>query len=368
MMKVILLCSNYEPGGAQKWSIELEKSFKEKGIQAESWYLHRKYKNFTAEAPLIILDKKISSPVDIISSLFLLAKRIRKVSPDAILASLPYGNTLGLIIAKLCGVKIRIASHHSLSNSELNILTKLLDYFCAISGIYTSIVAVSSPTKESFKYYPQKAFDKVQVINNGIEFKPSTKDSIDCRKMFGFDQRQFILGAIGRLVKLKNHLLLVELLPELKDVYLVIVGKGPLEDAILKRSVELGVEDQLKIINKVESEKIPDFLKAINVFVMPSSIEGLSLSLLEAMYAGLPILSSNIPSQKDVLIRESDGLEAGIVLPLDNPDKWIVTINRLKNENNLCESLSNNAIKRSQDFTLEKMTNGYISVFDQYNQ
>lgn len=367
-MKVILLCSNYEPGGAQKWSMELEKSFRKKGIQAESWYLHRKYKNFTGEAPLVILDKKIKSPIDIFSSLSLLAKRIRKERPDVILSSLPYGNTLGLIIARLCGVKIRIASHHSLSNSELNILTKPLDYFCAISGIYTSIVAVSAPTKESFKYYPPKAFNKVQVINNGIEFKPSTRESVACRKMFGFDQRQFILGAIGRLVKLKNHLLLVELLPELKDVNLVIVGKGPLEEAILKRSEELGVEDQLKIINKVESEKIPDFLKAINVFVMPSSIEGLSLSLLEAMHAGLPVLSSDIPSQKDVLIRESDGLEAGIVLPLDHPDKWIEAIIRLKNEKHLCDSLANNAIKRGQDFTLEKMTNEYISLFDQQNQ
>jgi len=366
-MKVILLCSNYEPGGAQMLSIELQKSFGEKGIEAETWYLHRKYKNFTVEKPILMLDKQISSPYDILRSLYRFFKRLRREKPEIVFTSLPYGNTLGLMVAKLSRIKVRIASHHNESYNELSRFKKSLDYFCASMGIYTSIVAVSSPTKESFSYYPKKVFDRIQVINNGVRFKASTKESIACRKMFGFDQPQFIIGAIGRLVEQKNHLFLIELLPELQDVILVIVGKGPLKDAIIKRSRELGVEDQLKIINEVETDKIPDFLKAINVYVMPSIFEGLSISLLEAMHVGLPILSSDIPSQKDVLVRESDGLEAGIVIPLDQPDKWIENINRLKNENHLCATLSNNALKRSQDFTVEKMTNSYISLFKSVN-
>lgn len=363
-MKVVILCSNYEPGGAQRLSLKLHDAFVQKGFDTESWYLHRKYKNFSKEDPKIILNKKIRSIKDVVLSLVKLYHEIKKTRPDIILTSLPYANTLGLFVAFLCGVKVRIASHHNESYNELNRLTKPLDYLCASFGVYTNIVAVSEPTRKSFSYYPQKIFNEVNVINNGINFVKPLGSKEKYRNEFGFENNVFVIGAIGRLVNQKNHQFLIELLPKLEGVFLVIVGKGELKKELIHRAKELGVIDSLKIIDEIETHRVPEFLKAIDVYIMPSIFEGLSVSILEALHAGLPIISSNIPSQKNVLYNSDYDIFCGHLIDLDKPEEWIAIILRLRDNEKELKKLSDLSLKRAKDFTLENMTSQYLELFN----
>ena len=361
-MKVVFLCSNYEPGGAQRLIIKLEESFKDFGIDTQSWYLHRKYKNYSKDNPIIILNKKMKSPIDFTRCIRRLILRLIKEKPDAIYSSLPYANTLGLLIAWICGVKIRIASHHNESYNELNFLTKALDYVCAKLRVYTHIIAVSEPTKKSFAYYPKKIYDSIHVINNGIKYLNTNKTSEECRTFFGFDDKLFLIGAVGRLVEQKNHIYLIELLPYLKETSLVIVGKGDLKASLENRADELNVSEQLIIIDEVSTEKIPDFLKAIDIYLMPSLFEGLSVSLIEALHARLPIISSDIPSQKNVLFDITTGENYGLLVNLNNQEEWINKINLLKSNTTYYNQLSELAHRRSYDFQQEKMVNQYLNI------
>lgn len=363
-MKVIILCSNYEPGGAQRVSFRLEAALKERGIDASSWFLHRKGENFSKENPNILFNKKISNFKNIVQVILQLIHLIKHSKPDVIISFLPYANTLGLIIAFLLGVKVRVASHRSESRQELSSFMRSVDFLCAYFGVYTSITAVSESTKQSFIHYTKKCFNKIIVVNNGLDFSCSIHSKESCRNFFKLNDSDFIIGTVGRLVHPKNQLLLIELLPYIEDVHLVIVGKGEMKQVLIDKAEKLRVIDRLTLIDEVKTEDMHTFLKAIDVYVMPSLFEGLSNALLEALHAGLPIVSSDVPSQRDVLQRSSDGLIAGVLIGLDKSNDWAKEILRLKVDRNYREKLHENALLRARDFTVDKMANGYIALFN----
>jgi glycosyltransferase involved in cell wall biosynthesis len=363
-MKVIILCSNYEPGGAQRVSFRLAAALNERGIETSCWFLHRRSSNFSKELPLILYDKKISNFKNIIQVILQLIQIIKNERPDVIISFLKYANTLGLIIAFFMGVKVRVASHRAESKLELSPIMRIIDFSCAFLGIYTSITAVSNSTKLSFSYYTNNCYNKIKVIHNGLDFSYSIHSKESCRDYFKLNKNDFIVGTVGRLVSSKNHKFLLNILPFIGNVQLVIVGEGDLKLELIDEAKKLGVLERLTIIDQVKTMDIPMFLNAIDLYVMPTLCEGLSNALLEALYAGLPILSSDIPSQREVLHRSSDGLKAGVLVDLCKSTDWINEIKRLKDDEDYRKNLQENALIRAQDFTVDRMANGYISLFD----
>lgn len=131
-----------------------------------------------------------------------------------------------------------------------------------------------------------------------------------------------VYGAVGRMVYVKNHELLIRILPDIiskKKVKLMLVGDGPLMDYCKQLAKELNVEKHILFIGR--REDIPELLQAMDVYCMPSFFEGFSISLIEAQCAGLPCLISdkiNNGSKVTNLVKE---------LSLFN-DKWIEEIIR----------------------------------------
>ncbi len=333
-----------------------------KGLVCQCWFMHKKSTDFTESPPIMMHNSKIASPLDVVRICTRLYRKFRVEKPDAVISFLPYANILGLFVAMACGIKIRVSSHRNLSDKELSLPLKTLDYLWAILGIYTAITAVSKSTKNSFNYYGKRIFDKIRVINNGISFYPSALSKSECRKILQIPDAAFIIGNIGRIVQQKNHKLLIDILPKLGDTLLVIVGKGELRGQLENTAKELGVLNQVFIIEELSTESIPHFLKAIDVFVMPSHFEGMSNALAEALYAGLPIVSSDVESQRDVLIREIDGLRSGVLVSNKEPKKWIDEILAIRDNDTLRKELSERALNRSKDFTVGHMADGFIAT------
>src|SRR5690606_34853733 len=106
-------------------------------------------------------------------------------------------------------------------------------------------------------------------------------------------------------------------------------------------------------------DQIPLFLKAIDIYTMPSLFEGLSNALVEAMASGVPVISSDIDAQKDIVISD-DGVMNGILLdPLDS-EQWRTEILNLLGSPEMMQYYRMRSLHRSEDFTLEMMTNGFL--------
>lgn len=140
----------------------------------------------------------------------------------------------------------------------------------------------------------------------------------------------FVIGSVGRLVEQKNFKFLVRILPDLLKVnpkaVLMLVGNGPLADELKHETKQLGITD--KVIFAGVQEDIQAFLSCFDVFALPSYYEGLSLSILEAQFNGLPcVLSTGVG---DECIISSNAT----LLPLDDCRPWIECIAAASREEN----------------------------------
>jgi glycosyltransferase involved in cell wall biosynthesis len=217
--------------------------------------------------------------------------------------------------------------------------------------------------------------EKLVTINNFVSF-PEGK-IITVKKPQGY----FRLVTVGRLDPLKNHTVLIEMLPRLKilqsNVQLVIIGAGTEYDALQLQAKQLGLSFSNDCSNSSDviftgfnANPYP-ILSSSDVFVFPTKTEGLPLVLVEAMYAGLPIVSSDCPTGGASLILDGNnkyipgrtvGLETayGYLMPIPQKgeektqEQWIeVIIELLQNKikrSEMCEQ----AKKRALDFSQEK--------------
>lgn len=137
----------------------------------------------------------------------------------------------------------------------------------------------------------------------------------EARHALGIDESGFVLGSVGRLVAKKRFELLIGALTRLGDAQLVLVGDGR-ERARLEALVgKLGLSQQVRFVGHRPNASM--YLRAFDAFVMPSGAEeAFGIVLLEAMLAGVPIVSSDAPGPAEVLgdagLQFVDGDEASL--------------------------------------------------------
>lgn len=113
------------------------------------------------------------------------------------------------------------------------------------------------------------------------------------RKDFGIPSDSFLIMSVGELNENKNHRVIIRAIAGLKEIkpYYLICGEGPEKESLQKLAQRLNVENQV-IFGGLRSD-IHELLKIADCFAFPSKREGLGIAALEAMAAGLPIITSN---------------------------------------------------------------------------
>lgn len=124
-------------------------------------------------------------------------------------------------------------------------------------------------------------------------FRKLPKD--ECRKILGMPNDKYIVGFVGGFIERKGDKRLLEAVNQLEDTYVAFAGRG--ED---KPS-----GDRVVFCQAMEHNDIPVFLNAVDVFVLPTLAEGSCNAIVEAMACGLPIISSDLPFNDDVLDNEN---------------------------------------------------------------
>jgi glycosyltransferase involved in cell wall biosynthesis len=96
------------------------------------------------------------------------------------------------------------------------------------------------------------------------------------------------------------------------DAHVILVGDGPLRGELEQQAVDLGVSDRIHFVGR--QEDIPSWLAAMDVFVLPSLFEGLPLSILEAMAAGLPVVATAVDGTPEAV----EGGVTGRLVPAED--------------------------------------------------
>lgn len=153
--------------------------------------------------------------------------------------------------------------------------------------------------------------DKVVVIYNAVDWSQlqATKGRGEWRAEIGVPDDAPAAGIIARLTEQKAHRVLFEAMasrPELGALHLIVVGDGELGDELRRRTEQLGLAGRVHFAGA--RRDLGNVLGAIDMFLMPSLWEGLPLSLVLAMGAGLPVIASRVAGIPEVVQDEVSGL------------------------------------------------------------
>lgn len=164
------------------------------------------------------------------------------------------------------------------------------------------------------------ASELVRVVYNAVE-KPIIDERSSGLPPFSGQT----LVTVSRLVPWKRIEGLIELLRDLPDARLAIVGDGPLRERLMTHSVDAGVSDRVIFVGSVPAEYVGAFLRAADVFVLNSTYEGLPHVILEAMVQGTPVVATDAGGTSEVV---KDG-ETGLLVPCYDRSSLLSAMRRL---------------------------------------
>lgn len=204
----------------------------------------------------------------------------------------------------------------------------------------------------------------IALCHNGIDaaaFTPGFGEQTTLEATLPGNGRQLI-GFIGRLTKQKAPDVLLAAFGSLEmdqPVHLLFVGDGPLRRQLEVQAEVLGVSAKTHFLGA--RNDVWAILNRLDLFVLPSRWEGFPTVLLEAMSQNVPVIASDIPGNRELIIHGETGLQ---VLP-NQPELLAAAIKTLLDDPVLARRLAINARTHASNYTLQEMASCYESVYRQ---
>ncbi len=229
-------------------------------------------------------------------------------------------------------------------------------------------VAVSDATASTARDNRECAPDKLRVVINGTDLSrfPAPEGARErIRSELGIPSGARVLITVGRLVKEKNHALLLHAVAPLlrDDRRLILVGDGALRDDLRARVEAL---DGGRFVHLTGARRdVPELLAASDAFVLSSDSEGLPIGLLEAWAAGLPVVSTSVggisaavqSGETGVLVAAGDeaALRAALLRVLDGDEA-------------LAQMARRGRAHALETYSAEQMADAYLALYDAYRR
>jgi glycosyltransferase involved in cell wall biosynthesis len=270
--------------------------------------------------------RKISILKDL-KAVFAVAKYIRKNKIDIVTGHTPKGAMVAMLAAYICRVPKRIYLRHGLVYETAHGLKrKLLIAIDKLAAtLATNVICVSpSVARRSLEDGLNKASKQTILANgtcNGIDVKRfditsiSSDDIIQLKASFGLSKDDMVIGYVGRLVRDKGIIELVQAFEQLKGDYqnlkLLLVGMLEERDALPEEIVN-SVKANPNIIatGYVLNSEIEKYYAMMDVFVLPSYREGFPTSVLEASSMSIPVVTTKVTGCIDSILDGKTGLFA----------------------------------------------------------
>jgi glycosyltransferase involved in cell wall biosynthesis len=228
---------------------------------------------------------------------------------------------------------------------------------CRFLGLFTDLsLTVSQGVKDYL--IEEIGLDpvKVRVVPNGVDLAriDAARPGPEVRRELGLPDDLPVIGLVGRLDHWgKGHKELFTAMAQLKERRpgrALIVGGGRRMEEVRALAASLGLADRVHFLGS--RPDVPDLLHAMDIFVLPSYREGVSLALLEAMAAGLPVIATAVGGTPEAV---TDGV-TGLLIPPRDADALAGALTRLLSDPALAKKLGGNASKAvAEKFSLERL-------------
>lgn len=300
------------------------------------------------------------NPVQDAAAFFEVKKLIKKIKPDVVHLNSSKAGVIGSIAAKLTGVKKVVYTAHGFVFNEPMAKWKKMLYLTAerfTSQYKDTIICVSEFDRRVGLSYRIAPAHTLVTIRNGIP-EPAFLSRADARRAVGLADDATIIGTVGNFYPTKDLIGLVRAAKivqgHLPDALFAIIGDGVERGRIEAEIKRLDLEKTVTLCGQRDrfGRYFSNHFKLFDVYVCSSVKEGLPFSILEAMAAGLPIVSTNVGGIPEIITDNSTGL----LVEQKNPQALADAIVRLLHDKKLAERLAHQAQQEVRaKFSLERM-------------
>lgn len=316
--KIVFLITSLEYGGAQTQLIPLAFELKKLGwaILVVSMRTPEAFIEDLNQADISVASLDMPKGIPDPRAILKLARILRNFKPQILNSHMFHANLLARITRLLVKVPVLISTAHNVNEkssaqdqldkaSWFEIAYRLTD---PLSNLTTTICQAGVDRYVHVKAVPQ---DKILFIPNSVDtrrFYPDQSVRNGVRTSLGIEN-QFCWLAIGRLELQKDYPTMLSafsiLVNQYPDTQLLICGTGSLQNDIEELVYSLQLERNVKLLGV--RKDIPQLMNAVDGYVMSSAWEGMPIVLLEASATGLPIVSTDVGGNPEVVIHGQNG-------------------------------------------------------------
>ena len=220
-----------------------------------------------------------------------------------------------------------------------------------------AVICVSTKNKQESIAYGLAKDEKCVVLPNAYNPKEFYhEDGCAMREQLGITKDDFVVAFCGRFNNRKGVFRVEAALKRLNDPHIKAIYVGsPMDNCKDEPDYK-----HIAFIGQLPHSEIVHYLNAANVFVLPSMAEGCPNSVIEAMACGLPIISSDLPFNYDILDQSNS-----LFVDPTNVDAIANAILQLKNDKDLCARLSQGALQKAQSLRIEERTKKILQIIEQ---
>ncbi len=374
--KIIYIITKSNFGGAQKYVYELAVEAKARGFEvlvacggtgekdAGVGMLATKLEE--ADIPVIPIPhfmRNVSLDDDI-TAFFAVRRLLRAERPDVLHVTSSKAGGIGALAGRMAGIKNIVFTSHGLTMDE--VWRPFWQRFFIYIGTWFTIalshyaIMISTETYKRARRMPGVS-RKVVLIKNGVapvDFMD--RDRARAELEITIPEGHTLIGGIGELHQNKNWSVAIQTIANLPaTVHLAIVGSGEEYNSLQHHLEKLNVSNRVHLLGYVSNAV--RYLKAFDIFVLPSKKEGLPYVILEAGLAGLPVVASDLPGNRDII-------ESGVhgFLVESTPRILATSIEMLLRDEGMQRRLGAALQERvMQDFSIGNMT---TQTFDLYSR
>jgi glycosyltransferase involved in cell wall biosynthesis len=249
---------------------------------------------------------------------------------DFLVLSLRHDTNLRLVLWTMQNAEFLPTHKHWLLKPK-RLVYRLL--YRLLASRVDGFIAVSEEVRESIIRQIGPIQDKIFTICNAVNLEPFERpgDKAALCNQLGLETHSHLVATVGRLTEQKGHCYLIDaattVVSAYPDTHFLFIGDGELRDELQQQIQQAGLAANIHSLGI--RDDVPHLLAAVDLFVLPSLWEGLSVALLEAMAAGKPIVATAVSGTTQAMThgqtglvvppRDSQALAEAIVQLLSNP-------------------------------------------------
>jgi len=226
-----------------------------------------------------------------------------------------------------------------------------------------AFIAVSEDTAAFASNVSEVRSRKIRVIPNATDLRKFRRDESDrarVRRQWGGRADTFVIGTVGRMVRVKNHVLLLRAAAPLlaEGALLVLAGDGTERASTEALARKLDVADRVRFLGEVSH--VEAVMSGLDVFALSSDTEGLPMVLVEAMGASLPIVGTAVGGVPKVVQQG----ETGLVVPPGDEAAFTDALRSLRDDRAKAERLGTRGLEIAREqYSLDRMVDDYLDAY-----